>query len=194
MKFCMFFGLALAAGSVCAQSFQVPNLTGKPLFVPGEILVRLKSGAVDSDKARVLGAKSYTSVMEPTNGVYRLELGTGEDVQARVEQLKKDPAVDLAQPNFYYYASGACNPLAANVTYYSNPYYWPLQKIQAPRLGGSFPAVHPHRQAMRLPWRYWILAFTMAILISSDWLCREPPRIAFRVVTILQTNMVTAPM
>ncbi len=136
MKIHIFCLLALTAGTVLAQ--ELPNLNGKPLFVPGEILVRLKNGIVEADKSRVLGAKALTSTtFEPATGVYRMELGSGEDVRARVDLLKNDPAVDLAQPNYYYYAS-ACDPTTVMDTYYAAPYYWPLQKISAPQAWNLF--------------------------------------------------------
>ncbi len=140
MRFLVLLGIALTVGSAFGQHLDVPTLAGKPLFVPGEVLVRLKASAADSDKARVLGAKAQTSTFESAIRVYRMELGATEDVQSRVEQLKNDPAVELAQPNYYYYTSGSCVPTDV---YYSAPYNWPLLKIQAPKAWGLFVSCPP---------------------------------------------------
>jgi len=139
MKFHILLALTLGVGSACAQTMEVPTLEGKPLFVPGEVLVRFKGNAGPTDQARVLGAKAKSSTYEPAIRVYRMPLGTGEDVQTRVEQLKNDPAVDLSQPNYYYYSS-ACAPTD---TYYNAPYNWPLLKIQAPQAWGLFASCPP---------------------------------------------------
>jgi thermitase len=62
-----------------------------------------------------------------------MKLADGEDVQKRVERLKDDPAVELVQPNYCYYALSAPASCTPSATYFMTPYYWPLTIIQAPQ-------------------------------------------------------------
>ncbi len=132
MKIWIYLIAFLLTSLTYGQNGQVPTTQGKPLFVPGEVLVRLKENTAGADKARLLGAKAHAAPSE-LKGVYRLELEAGEDVQARVEELKKDPAVDLVQPNYCYYASSAPASCSPNVLNFATPEYWPLTIIQAPQ-------------------------------------------------------------
>jgi thermitase len=132
--------LLLPAGGAWAEYSKVPSIDGRPLFLPGEVLVRFKENTADLDKARVLGSKTQSWAWEEKTSIYHVKLADGEDVQKRVELLKNDPAVELVQPNYCYYAL-ACTP--PSVYYYSSPYDWPLTLIQAPQawnlLGGNCP-------------------------------------------------------
>ncbi len=140
MRFRLLLLSLLLAGGAWSQNTKVPSVDGRPLFIPGEVLVRLKENTADLDKARVLVSKTQSWAWEEKTRIYHVKLADGEDVLKRVELLKNDPAVELVQPNFCYYAL-ACTP--PSVYYYSSPYDWPLTIIQAPQawnlLGGNCP-------------------------------------------------------
>jgi subtilisin family serine protease len=58
------------------------------------------------------------------------------DVLKTVESLKGSSGVKYVQPNYKYYALGACPSIPVSFTsdqYYAAPYWWPLTIIQAPQ-------------------------------------------------------------
>ena len=105
----------------------VASLKGKPSFIPGEVLVRLKGGASASDKAKITAMGTAKTSFLPN--VFKIKLTQGQDVLQMVETFKKNPAIESAQPNYLYYALGpGCTPTD---TYFTSPYNWPFLKIQA---------------------------------------------------------------
>jgi len=108
---------------------KVASLEGKEAFVPGEILVRFKDGASFQDRAKALSTLGMPqAVNHPT--LVKVKLNSGIGVQDAVNQMKNDPSVQYAQPNFRYYAS-FCEPPIDQ--YYAPPYNWPLSIIKAPQ-------------------------------------------------------------
>jgi hypothetical protein len=137
-----FLLLSLAGEALSAP--QILSLKGKPLYVPGEVLVTLKADA--SADARIhalglLGVQSQAQALKRSD-LFKMKLSAGLSVEQAVDQLKADPAVKAAQPNYRYYALG-CSPgsLPVSDLYYSpgppvsspssSVTYWPFERIKA---------------------------------------------------------------
>lgn len=133
----------LLALMVCAFAFpawgKIASLKGKEPFVPGEILVRFKDNASLQDRAKAMASVGASQPLtHPT--LVKIKLKAGLDIQTAVNQMKNDPSVQYAQPNYRYYAL-ACGPPTDQ--YYATPVpnqngvsvfaNWPFTKIQAPQ-------------------------------------------------------------
>jgi len=93
----------LAAAGAGAAPAPVPLSEG---FVPGEILVKFRSGVPASDEAAITAAVSATLVdRELVLGFVRLRLPEGASVPEAVLTLSSDPRVAWAEPNWLYYPS-----------------------------------------------------------------------------------------
>lgn len=92
-------------------SAQSPQKEEKPLFVPGEVVVKLKPSAADSATATAMaqGLNLQMTHASPSGEVVVLKDTTGKDVQQLVEALKADASVEYAEPNYLYYAFGTPN-------------------------------------------------------------------------------------
>ena len=117
---------------------QVRGTKGKELYVPDEILITLKGSASIQNRAKVLGALGEAKGLSQPD-FYKIKLKGNMDVLQAVEQMKKDPSVLSAQPNFRYYALGPCFPNPAKDPYYASPQNWPFIIIHAPEAWGLFP-------------------------------------------------------
>lgn len=125
LKYCL---LTLWVLLIASPAFpQVLSLKNRPVFVPGEMLVRFEDDAKASDKTKVFAlGESRVSVV---GNVYKMRLAQGGDVLKTVESLRGVSGVRYAQPNYKYYALGCAVPTD---TFYAAPYNWPLTIIQAP--------------------------------------------------------------
>ena len=119
-------------------SGQILGLKGKELFIPGEILVRLKETASLSMKAKALTSLGTSQALENSN-YFKMKLTGGQDVLAAVEKMKQDPAVQSAQPNYRYYAFCA----APTDIFYAPVTNWPFIKIHAPQAWARFSTCPP---------------------------------------------------
>ncbi len=91
--------------------------TGAPQFVAGEMIVRFKSGATTTGRARGMRAaratlreRILTASMRrrgDTDGVD--VLSTTLDVQAAVDAMRNDPDVEYAEPNWIYQHEAVSN-------------------------------------------------------------------------------------
>ena len=139
MRFRLLLLSLLLAGGAWSQNTKVPSVDGRPLFIPGEVLVRLKENTADLDKARALCQNPILGLGRENPHLPR-EVGRWGRCPKTGQLLKNDPAVELVQPNFCYYTS-ACTP--PSVYYYSSPYDWPLTIIQAPQAWNLWDAIAP---------------------------------------------------
>ncbi|MGV3616976.1 MAG: S8 family peptidase [Fimbriimonas sp.] len=97
--------------------------------VPGEVLVRYRDGAPGGSVSRTLSAAALRAQPMETNaplGVTRLRLAPGADVAATLAQLRKDPNVLYAEPNYI-----ATKHVTPDDTYYNSTIQWPLFKMEA---------------------------------------------------------------
>jgi subtilisin family serine protease len=130
LRSCPLF-LAMILAPCTAVFAQVPNLTGRPLYVPGEVLVMFKDQVGVSQRAKVLGLVGTPSGHARPR-YQKVRLGSNLSVDEAVRRLKGQIEVLDAQPNYRYYALGVCSPLPSDV-YHSGlatAASWPLLKIQ----------------------------------------------------------------
>ncbi len=133
LLFLAFYGISLPV------SAKVSSLAGKAVFVPGEIIVRLKEGATPGDRAKALNAVGTARSLKRSD-FYKVKLKPGIDVPTAVNQMAKDPSVQYAQPNYRYYALG-CSPPTDQ--YYISLQDWPFLKISAPQAWNLFAICPP---------------------------------------------------
>lgn len=125
------FLLALVVGSASVPAgAKIASLAGKAPYVPGEILVRFKDDSSAGDQIKAMAAVGAKMPLDqPT--LFKVKLKKGLDVAAAVEQMKNNPSVQYAQPNFRYYSLGVtCALPTDNVSGYTAAQGWPFQKIQ----------------------------------------------------------------
>jgi subtilisin family serine protease len=125
-------GLALAvAGALAAPASAGPRAARaqEPLarpYVAGEVLVRLRAGVAGERAARSLragGARSSRALGLARTRLVRL--GPGVSVEKAVAALRRDPAVETAEPNWLYRALAVPDDPDLGQL-------WGLQKIRAP--------------------------------------------------------------
>ncbi len=134
--------LFLLFSALAGQSLgQLAGIKGKELFVPGEMLVRLKDGLSLDQGAKSLKALGISQALENTN-FYKVKLAARQEVLAAVEKMRQDPGVLWAQPNYRYYAFCA-SPNAASDSYYAPVTNWPFVQVQAPQAWGLFTTCPP---------------------------------------------------
>ncbi len=95
-------------------------------FVPGEVLVKFKSGAPKANVQAALATQDARPVGEVSAlGVQRLKVPEGQEL-ATIAALQRHPLVEYAEPNYIIRAV-----LTPNDTYF--PAQWGLTKIGAPQ-------------------------------------------------------------
>lgn len=96
---CIFVAILLLLSVSTAQA-QTP----RPQFVPGELLVKLKDGA-STQQLNSLQNQVNAQVVRhfKSINVYQLKIPTTLAVDTAVSQLKQNPLVEYAQPNYLYY-------------------------------------------------------------------------------------------
>lgn len=97
-------GLLLSAAAADAQQPQ------RPLFVPGEIIVKFEDGVGAATKAAVL-SRNGVFVIRQLRGIDALygALPAGIDLMAAKARLESLPQVRYAEPNYYRYINAAPN-------------------------------------------------------------------------------------
>jgi subtilisin family serine protease len=83
----------------------------QPEFVPGEFLVKWKTGVVTRDADTLIQSLSATKVVnfpEISVDLMRVPASRG-DVMTLISPLKNDPRVEYVEPNYIYRASGTPN-------------------------------------------------------------------------------------
>ncbi|MBL8149579.1 MAG: S8 family serine peptidase [Blastocatellia bacterium] len=111
-----------------------PSKRSVPKYVPGEIIIQYNSGVSDFQKAEIrnkIGAvqeellvkqewtdqvSEFAARRLPRKGDLELvTIGTSSDLFTAIEELKKDPAVEFAEPNWIYTHMATSNdPLYTN--------------------------------------------------------------------------------
>lgn len=97
--------------------------------VPGEVLVRYRDTAAGVPVSRAL-SKAILRVQplesNPRLGFTRFRLPAGTDVATAIAELRKDPNVLYAEPNYL-----AHKDVTPDDTYYNSTIQWPLFKVEA---------------------------------------------------------------
>jgi subtilisin family serine protease len=122
-----FLCMALSAMLVIPVGAQRSGENG-PKFVPGELLVQLKAGTMDSDLDRIAEkANGYgiEKIRSASQDLYQrgdlvvVRFSPMSDVRAMKSEIESDPLVAFAEPNWIY-----THQAVSNDTYYSNGNLW----------------------------------------------------------------------
>ena len=109
--------------------YQHDNLAGReyrPLYVPGQLIVKFKKDVPMDMRGQVLAANQMTLVKALLLPDYALvEFDPAKDVRLMAASLLDDPSIESAEPNYYRYAD-----FTPNDEYYS--YQWHFPMIQMP--------------------------------------------------------------
>lgn len=99
---------------------------GPPEFVPGEVLVKFRENATVTGRGRALGRVAGQVAEEILTGAMRgqgrkvgvTRVRTSRDVAAAIAELRNDPDVEYAEPNWIYKHQSSNDP------YYTNGSLW----------------------------------------------------------------------
>lgn len=109
--------------------YQHDNLAGRehrPLYVPGQLIVKFKKDIPLNMRRQVLAANQVTFVKALLLPDYALvEFDPAKDVRLMAALLLDDPSIESAEPNYYRYAD-----FTPNDPYYA--YQWHFPMIQMP--------------------------------------------------------------
>ena len=96
------FLLAALAAIVLA----VPSQAGAAAYVPGEVLVKYKDGTTRTVKQKVEAGTGTDATATVPGGTQQLDIEDGASVKQTVTELRNDPNVAYAVPNYVARASG----------------------------------------------------------------------------------------
>ena len=95
----------LLSAALAAIALAVPPQAGAAKFVPGEVLVKYKDGTTGTVKQKVARASGADIEAGVPGGSEELEIEDGDSVRETVAELRKDPRVAYAVPNYVAHAS-----------------------------------------------------------------------------------------
>jgi subtilisin family serine protease len=90
-------------------SAQAPQKEEKPLFVLGEVVVKLKPAAAGRVGTMAQGMNLTMAHSSPTGAFVVLKDNAGKNVEELVASLQNNADVEYAEPNYLYYAFGTPN-------------------------------------------------------------------------------------
>ena len=96
--------LLLAVGAALALALAAPAAANAP-YVPGQVIVRYKDGTAATARDRVEDRAGASGGAQVPGGSERLRISDGDSVGETVRELRKDPAVAYAVPNYIAHAS-----------------------------------------------------------------------------------------
>src|SRR5215207_11555629 len=110
----------LLAG-VAPAAAQQPPVPGT--YAPGEVIVRYHAGTAQARQASVVSRTGTQAVETLADGTTQLEVGDGESVAETISQLRTDPRVEYAVPNYIAHATSFPNdPGFARQWNFSGPF------------------------------------------------------------------------
>ena len=110
---------------------------GQEEYVPGEVLVRFKAGTGESARQRTFAPLGEGQELSRIH-LHKIRLNSLQGVEEALAQLRKDPSVESAQPNYIYHAHLNCAPPTEFSASYSpaigttaGVFGWPFVQIHA---------------------------------------------------------------
>ncbi len=95
----------LLSAALAAIALAVPSQAGAAAYVPGEVLVKYKDGTTGSVKQRVEAGSGTDVEGGVPGGSQQLSIEDGDSVKETLAELRKDPNVAYAVPNYVARAS-----------------------------------------------------------------------------------------
>lgn len=86
------------------EEVTIPREKKRLKFVPGEVLVKFKSGITEKEIENILTKEYGSEILKVIEGirVYHIKLPEGTTVSDMVKKLNNDPRVVYAEPNVIY--------------------------------------------------------------------------------------------
>lgn len=102
--------VAATAGVLLAEPFQERNQSLRPMYQPGEIIVRFKDNVPEDRRENTVQAMGMRVMKSYRRARFsRVELAANQSVAEALEEIQRDPDVEFAEPNYIHYASAAPN-------------------------------------------------------------------------------------
>src|SRR5688500_13460162 len=95
----------LVIAALAAIALATPTQAGASGYVPGEVIVKYKDGTSAKVQDKVEAAAGTEAERAVPGGSEQLAIEDGASVKQTVAELKKDPNVDYAVPNYRAHAS-----------------------------------------------------------------------------------------
>ena len=92
--------------ALTAIALVAPSQAAASAYVPGEVIVKYKDGTTGSAEQKVEAATGTDTERAIPGGSRQLEIEDGDSVTDTVAELRKDPNVAYAVPNYKAHASG----------------------------------------------------------------------------------------
>lgn len=96
------FIVALSATAVTPPAISIPIAPDVSSYVPGEILVRFRSPALETKAVTLQRLGAVANADLGSTGFTRVKLDAGDDVAQALARYRNDPEVESAQPNYRY--------------------------------------------------------------------------------------------
>ncbi len=121
-------------------------------FIPGEVLVKYKSGASATDKSNSITSKRAVRIGSLINGeIDHLRLPAGTSVDDALRTLAEDPSVESVQPNYIYHLLAVPNDPEFKQQWSLNN---SAQSIFSPSYTTGNPGVSGDDMGMEKAWDY----------------------------------------
>ena len=95
----------LLSAALAAFALAVPSQAGAAAYVPGEVLVKYKDGTTGTVEQKVEASTGTDREAAIPGGSRQLAIEDGASVKETVAELRKDPRVEYAVPNYVARAS-----------------------------------------------------------------------------------------
>lgn len=113
-----------------SEEVKLPQQT-KPEYAEGEIIVKFKEGIITTQSVTLLSQSMGLELMDTFSESKFVTFKTDQDTLETIEELKKRPDVEFAEPNYYIYPLNTATP-QGYIPYCNDPYFddqWNLQAI-----------------------------------------------------------------
>jgi len=98
--------IPLLTAAMAATALILPSLAGASGYVPGEVIVRYKDGTAGRVQEKVEDVTGTQTERPVPGGSEQLAIEDGDSVKETVAELREDPNVAYAVPNYRAHASG----------------------------------------------------------------------------------------
>src|SRR4051812_43195188 len=98
--------IPLLTAALAATALAVPSSAGASDYVPGEVIVKYKDGTTAQVQDKVEAVTGTEAARSVPGGSDQLAIEDGGSVKQTVTELRKDPNVAYAVPNYVAHASG----------------------------------------------------------------------------------------
>ena len=105
----------LLAAALALALLALPAAARAASYVPGEVIVKYRSGTAESTRERPISSRPRAPTAERPlpGGSEQVAIDDGDSVRETVAELRDDPNVAYAVPNYRAHASQRCPTIRA---------------------------------------------------------------------------------